>query len=854
MIKGRYLYRAALVSACLLLWAAFSWPLPQYFSSGIPSSDRNVEKNSVRFMIPGDHLQLMYHFWLASDMLQKETPAFSNIYEFNTGDDASLYHFDPYYAPYSLAFALLNTLFSRAAAWNAAGILSVLCSFAATYLLVKRMSSSNFAATAAAVLASAFPYRWITLLTGSPTGFGISMVPVTVLGLHMAVCGKSWRGGIIAGLGVLFSYTSDLHVFYFNTISVPFWIAAFATLSDDISLKVPRTWLRPSVALIPTAALSVSSAAIGLLAGTKLQATDMASGRDWSTIIKYSARSRGLFSWDNLGMSNHVFLGYSAALLLTVIITAMIFLAWKKRVQARTLIFSAALFLALFGIINTALGANGIADGIMMKACRRIIPKFTMIRQAAKLFCLVPVFLPLMTGLTAALLLRTSARKTGVYILFSVLTLACIAEWRLQVAPSICLLADSEPAYSAVSKDAAEAGSEARAVAVPLWPGDSHWSSIYEHYSSLYRIRMLNGYSPAIGKEYFDSVFMPLQSINLGVLSSNQAAILKSMRVNYLIFHEDAFPEQVSPYPAYNTLTGFLNNPNLQLIHQSESIWAFKMLDEPVPAAVRSSVSTGYIFSTRGWEMENVLKDYGEMVEDTEASGSAIRLTADRASVRSRQAPSAPGQRLCIRIKGEGSFAWEVLADSTAAGKGKTESSGDKWHWISLPFETGSGAAFDLALNISDPVGSILMDVMFLCAGEKIAPEPGATVEIPAASFFRAGYTALPNLTANFRMMKDPDRMIMYSLLPELPEGRYMISVSCHSTSAASPGALNLAPHNSPPRSILIPAMNPDENGIFSGIFTIDYEHLQNLPLRLGLVYSREADISVKSVLIHRVE
>ena len=68
----------------LAVWMLFSWPLPRDLFTTIPYNAANVEDAQViRQMEPGDHLQLMYHFWLFKDMLTGHTPWFHNLYEFN---------------------------------------------------------------------------------------------------------------------------------------------------------------------------------------------------------------------------------------------------------------------------------------------------------------------------------------------------------------------------------------------------------------------------------------------------------------------------------------------------------------------------------------------------------------------------------------------------------------------------------------------------------------------------------------------------------------------------------------------------------------------------------------------------
>ena len=54
------------LAVTLLCWAFYTWPLPEYVASGIPSSAFNIEKDQVRTLIQGDHLQLIYRLWLVA--------------------------------------------------------------------------------------------------------------------------------------------------------------------------------------------------------------------------------------------------------------------------------------------------------------------------------------------------------------------------------------------------------------------------------------------------------------------------------------------------------------------------------------------------------------------------------------------------------------------------------------------------------------------------------------------------------------------------------------------------------------------------------------------------------------------
>ena len=839
--------RSALIltAAILILWGIFSWPLPAHFSTGVPQSDRNIEKHHVRKMIPGDQLQLMYHFWLAKDMIAGKTPLFTNAYEFNQGKDEELRRPDPYYAPYSIVFAFFNTFLSRAAAWNIAGLLSVAVMLLSSYWLVFRLTEDRFSAFIAALLASTFPYRWITLLIGSPTGFGISLIPLTALGLHIAVKDGKWTGGIIAGMAVFFSYCSDLHVLYFNMLTLPFWTLLFLLLKKDFSLSAPRTCIKPGLAILPAVILAGLTAFTASAAGAHLQQTDMAEGRPEKLIIKYSARSRGLFSWENHGIDNHVFFGHIALLIVLIALISFTVAALRRRTPLRNTAFFVLVLVASLCIVSLALGSNGIADGWMMWKCRDLIPKYNMIRQPVKIYCLIPLFLAVLAGFGVKQFIASVSPKRHPAFWISVLAVLCLVEWRMQISPTICLLADDQPAYAAVAESARSEGRKPHIAAIPLWPGDSHWSSLYEHYVSLYRIRMLNGYSPAIGNDYFESVVKPLDSVNRGVLTQTQIDLLRGMGVDYLLFHQDAYPDQVSPYPASRALVSFLNHPNLSLIKQSESIWAFEILPQGIKGAPRVQPPE-YIFSMRGWELESrgILGEYGEAVDAEHASGKALKLTADYAEMKSRSLPYAPGQKLALRAKGHGSFEWSIKYGAANAGSRTVEINNDEWEWFTLPFESIT-LDFAPTITFSAPKGDIYLDMMFLTAGKELRLKPGEEAVIPAGCLYGQGYINLSDFSVSLRKDNEQDLEILYGMFPLLEKGTYSVELDIECSEDVEPGSLIYLAHNTQP--FVVPIERP-------GKFVHIYKHPDNVPVKIGFDYGRNADMTVKQLKLTRLQ
>ena len=171
MRASRMLLASLLIS--IVAWILFTWPLPKYAASGIPASSRNPEHLAARYMVPGDHLQLLYRFWLFHDMLRGQTPFFHNVYEFNRGDDEETHKPGSYYAPFSLVYAVLAEGLNRAAAWNMTGLMSLWLTYLFTWMLANRYTREPWAAAIAALVELLFPYRFENLLGGSPMGFAM---------------------------------------------------------------------------------------------------------------------------------------------------------------------------------------------------------------------------------------------------------------------------------------------------------------------------------------------------------------------------------------------------------------------------------------------------------------------------------------------------------------------------------------------------------------------------------------------------------------------------------------------------------------------------------------------------------
>lgn len=129
---------------------------------------------------------------------------------------------------------------------------------------------------------------------------------------------------------------------------------------------------------------------------------------------------------------------------------------------------------------------------------------------------------------------------------------------------------------------------------LPLWPGDSHQSSLYEYYVTLDQIRRVNGYTPIVTQEYLDRIYRPLATLNRGNLDLSQYHVLRKMGVKFVTVHDnpDVFPSRVSPYPPVMTVRRLMQSPYLEYIpltnminlpdgeQENRNLYLFRVLDE----------------------------------------------------------------------------------------------------------------------------------------------------------------------------------------------------------------------------------------------------------------------------------
>ncbi len=763
----------------LAVWLPLSWPLPKMFSEALSVgvSKRSTMRSDIVHMMPGDHLQFLYYMWLTSDYLSGKTPFFYNLYEFNTGNDAERFRPGSYYFPFSVAFSAFYLFGNQTFAWNAVSLLTLWLACWFAWLLARRYTPRDSIAAIAALLAILFPYQWIQLFGGSPAGFGMAMIPLLLYGIDRAVRDDQMRGGWLAGMALFFASCTDTHAFFFSALMIPCWcILAFTQRSEFAWLNI-RSYLRLIRSLSPIAIFAGIAFLLTRLGTKNIQQSAAAGGRTIREVMLFSPRWKGLWAWREIDVTYHIYFGFLIVAILAIGFIAIALRAFRQRERTATqrAVFYGLLSVGIASVVLLAMGPYSPMQGKIFTYARRFIPSYTMIRQPAKIFVLLPALLAVGTAISLDTLISRNLRHARTILLL--IAAAFFYEYFFQTKLLLSRTDETNTAYAAAAHDAEARAKKPRAIILPLWPGDSHYASVYQYYASLYRIRMINGYRPFVPADYIRDVFDAYSTLNIGYATDEQLDSLLSRGIEHIILHEDLYPEKVSSFPVGTALAKLLNHPRIALLQQDGPVWAFRILPT---AKVRPAVATNwnYYFPARRIEAERQQRKDAQKLDDPTASaGTFVRIEGNaRLTSNPISSTPLPDIRWWIRARGNGLLRIERLVAGTPIGAIEKPVEFSDWSWIEVHAGTWDGAR-DLALEITAAEGSADVDVIKLSAGEWNALETGESMEIPAPTFFHAGNIDLASDSVCYVPERDRRDIVFYGPKMPLEPGRYRISV-----------------------------------------------------------------------------
>ena len=222
---------------------------------------------------------------------------------------------------------------------------------------------------------------------------------------------------------------------------------------------------------------------------------------------------------------------------------------------------------------------------------------------------------------------------------------------------------------------------------------------------------------PFVSQKYIDTIFHRFESVNLGFVDDAQLDDLQARGINFIILHEDFFPEKVNPFGAIFTLKQLLNNSRLKLIQQDGPVWSFQILSQPV--IQRNSLNDWKsFFSTHYMELEKGRIKHAQIGASIDAMGGnfvELHKPGDIIGTRIIYVVPAPGLRWLIRLRGQGSVQGTSWVGNDEQSYDMKIHSKD-WEWYLVPCTSVNGfGPVSLTLECKD--GFIDADTVVIAAG-----------------------------------------------------------------------------------------------------------------------------------------
>ncbi len=458
------------------------------------------------------------------------------------------------------------------------------------------------------------------------------------------------------------------------------------------------------------------------------------------------------------------------------------------------------------------------------------VPFFNYPRVPGRLVIFAVLFLGLLAGWT----LKEFARAWGngpvaVAVIVMAVSLAVAWDFWPARAPGLCLLPPPGPLAAAVQKQVPIGpNADQRLLGLPIWPGDSHQSSVYELLISQTRAKMVNGYSPQVPRAYVEQVFWPLYSLDFGLVTPAAEDTLARLKVGLVAFYEDeeVYTRKVCPFPPELARRRLVAGGRFQAQLQTGNVWLLKprngALDNAAALAQVSPV-------TSWWDASWLPRTTGRLVEDRTASGWGLlfeeaarvggplgpRLARPAGNVALAQAgkdqpgwlaqgpgrPLPPGSyvaRLRLR-RGPGGPPGRVEAVDKASGRVLASQKLDPnllppdqaWHEVALPFTLEGVRPLELRVWFSGQTDLALDAALINFAGmekpqayyptSRLWRQAGELVADPAAP---------SGLAVRARAGWTPPLYLMHGPQQTYPPGRYVARFRLASEGTPPAGAL----------------------------------------------------------------
>lgn len=566
----------------------FTHPVLKESAKGIPYTKTPMQGWENVEMYQGDHIQLYYHYWMAYDYLFTGGNFWQNPYEFSYSDIKVFTSRRVFLCVLYVLFALIG---GPLWAYNMLTLSAVFLAGLCTFYFVKYLLKSTMAGLIAGVMFASFPYGLGQLFGGHPNGFLLWMIPLIFLWSHRLLEeGKMRYALYLLPLIATFAYIEYHLLYYTFLLYPPYWAGVIAQKIIRSKTSVFTTLKKMLPALLALGFVcAVGAAILFYIKHVEIGTSTEKAGRTIQEVAIYSPHHSNFWRKINPDLERNIYLGYiSFALSLAglFVLCVKMFASHAKPARLKTFFLSDMAFIYFAGLFGVAtVLCLGLSVRIpLYKLLYYTVPYFNYSRNPSRIFVYAMLAMGVLSGyvfITLRAWFDRHAPKlkkiTGPVLCAGIIAVNVI-DFAPELPVGISLVDPDNTIYKYVKENINEGE---KTFMVPLWPGDSAWSSIYMYYMTLTRVKAINGYYPLVPERYITEVFNRLFSVNVGELSTQQVKILKDQNVRFVIVHQDTFPKKVSHYPSFDTVERLKNNPALTYLATDRTMHLFELKHNP---------------------------------------------------------------------------------------------------------------------------------------------------------------------------------------------------------------------------------------------------------------------------------
>jgi hypothetical protein len=373
-------------------------------------------------------------------------------------------------------------------------------------------------------------------------------------------------------------------------------------------------------------------------------------GRGLHEVMLFTPSLSDLLNLANVHMEKLVHLGWGlAGLSVLGLILLAIGLPRPARQAAQAAVW------AFLGAVATLLALGPTVKAApLYELLYKVVPFFNFPRVPGRLIIFAVLMLSLLAGWAIRELSGGLVRKAWLSVaLCLALLLGFTYDLGLPARTGISLLPQPGTVTAGIqSQMKTGPGSPQRLLGLPIWPGDSHQSSVYEHTISLTRAQMVNGYSPVVPQSYVKQVFQPLDYLNFGLV--NQAALqtLDKLKVRLVSFHDNdlVYAAKISPFPPAFARQRLIESNALDYVTYQGNVVLMSLKPEAAPDAQPGRITSPVVSL---WEAEALKHETGQLKDDKQASGWGLlfdeRPLADPTGPLGPRRRNAPGNVVMAR-------------------------------------------------------------------------------------------------------------------------------------------------------------------------------------------------------------